>query len=160
MVVERERDQLVEARRVEPRGRQRDDEEAGVELAGADADRLRVGGRARLGQLDQRADDRRDEQPLALGGLLRVGAQRGGGGRGREQPRPVVADRDLDGRAVAGALERELGAALAQRRDQQRAQVRRGGRGRAGSARFGEGGGELAHDASIAAWNAARARSP
>ena len=87
VVVERERHELVERRRVELGRGQRDDEEAGVELARADADRPRVGGRAGLGELDQRADDRRDEQPLALGGLLRVGAQRGGRRRGGEQPR-------------------------------------------------------------------------
>ena len=33
----------------------------------------------------ERADDRGDEQPLALGDDLGVGAQRGGGGRGGQQ---------------------------------------------------------------------------
>ena len=160
VVVERERDELVQPRRVE-RGRgQRDDEEA-FEVAGGDGDRGRVGGSARLGQLDQRADDGGDQQPLALRRLLRVGADRRAGGRGGEQAVAVLADRDLHRRAVARALERELRAAGAQRPEQQPAQARgRGGR-RAGAAGVAQGGGELAHPAaSIAAWNVARAGSP
>ncbi len=83
MVVEGERDQLVERRRIESRGGQGDDEE-GVELTCANADRLRIGGDAGIGEVDQRADDRGDQQQLALGGALGVGSQRGGRGRGGE----------------------------------------------------------------------------
>ena len=62
-----------------------EDEEAAGELARAQAQVVGAGGRAGLGELDQRADDGGDEQPLALGDRLGVGAERRGRGRGGEQ---------------------------------------------------------------------------
>ena len=175
VVVEGERDELVERRRVEPRGRQRDDEEV-LELAGADADRPRVGGRAGLGELDQRADDRGDEQPLALGGLLRVGAQRGGGRRGGEQAVAGVPDRDLDGRgrqperlsassarpwrSAASSSARRCAVAAAARRPRRPRPARRRGRSSSERARAARRGRAVIRAASIAAWKASRAGSP
>ena len=50
---------------------------AAGELAGAQAQVVGAGERARLGELDQRADDRGREQPLALGDDVGVGPQGG-----------------------------------------------------------------------------------
>ena len=96
VIVEGERDELVERDRVDPRRRQRDDEEA-VEVAGGDADRAGVGRRAGLGEVAHRAQGRRDHEPFALArpargrpaarrapAWRRAAARR----RGRSRPRP------------------------------------------------------------------------
>ena len=99
MVLEGERDELVERRRVEraapaARGRgSRSSSPARTPIAA----RVRPARRARRGRRARRRPPPRAATPL--GRLLRVGAQRGGGRRRGEQPRAVVPDRDLDGRA-------------------------------------------------------------
>jgi hypothetical protein len=75
------------------------------------------------GRLDERADERGDEQPGALVDGLGVGAQRGRGGCGRAQAAGRGADRDDHRLLVARALLRELANAAPQLRVEQDAQA-------------------------------------
>ena len=99
---------------VERRRGQREHEEARRARPRAIAGRRRVAGRARLGEVDERADDGGHEQPVALGAPARGrrAARRGAGVAASSRP-PSSRDRDLDRRAVAGARRAELARARA-----------------------------------------------
>ena len=111
-----------------------EDEEAAGELAGAQREIVGAGGRARLGELDQRADDGGDEQPLALGDGRRDrrAARRAAGVAASSEP-SCAAIATSTGCVVARARLGELGAAVAQRVGEHLAQARGGRRGRVGA---------------------------
>ena len=128
---ERARAQAVDARRRARRrraararsrsrldvGRVGEDEEAAGELARSQRAGRRGAGGAGLGELDERADDGGDEQPLALAGGSGSARSAAAAGRGREQAAPSLGgDRDLDRRrrspSAAWRARRGRGAAL------------------------------------------------
>ena len=103
VVVEGERDELVE-RAGSSRGagsattRKPSSSPARTPIARASA------GAPGLGELDERADDRRDEQPLALGAPARGSARRApAAGVAASSSAVVAPDRDLDRRRVAAS---------------------------------------------------------
>ena len=94
---------------VELRGRVGEHEKAARELSGPQPEVVGAGRRPGLGELDERADDRRDEQPLALGDPAGIDPQRSGGGQRGAQTRRAIAD--LHGLVLARPRLGQLGAA-------------------------------------------------
>ena len=130
-----------------------EDEEAAGQLAGAQLQVVGAERRAGLGELDQRADDGRDEQPLALGQRRRDrrAARRRRGG-GEQRCRRAAAIATWTGSSLAGARLGELGAAVAQRLGEHLAQARGGRRGRCGPATGVELDLQGGHFSTVPAW--------
>ena len=129
-----------------------EDEKAAGELARGEFEVLGAGGRAAAAELDERADDGGDEQPLALRDRPRVGSQRRGGGRGRDQDAVLHGDRHLDGQVEPGPRLGELRPAGAQGFRQHLFQARGGGRGRVGPATGVEFALEGGHLSTVPTW--------
>ncbi len=96
-------------------------------------------------ELGERAHRRRDEQPRALVGGLRVGAQGGGRGGHGEQVPAVRGERHDDRPLAPGARERELAPAVRELRREQRPELAGALPRGAGPAGVAQRGGQVVH---------------
>ena len=107
-----------------------EDQEAAGKLTRAQLQVVEAERRTGLGELDQRADHRRHQQPFALGQDVGIGAQGGRHGDRGQQRTALRSDRHLHRLVLARAGLCELGAAVAQRLGEDLTQPRDGRRGR------------------------------